>query len=116
MKQVLVRDTVDIYLIDDTATGARMSRNQTPTLQAAGVRCRVNEQAPKSIEAGSAELVAHSHRVQFWSYQSLTTNHQIWWTNPEGGGVIKMRVVGTKTRPSKAMPYVVYCQAFQAGS
>ena len=116
MKQVLIRDTVDIYLIDDTDTGARMGRNQTPTLQAAGVRCRVNEQAPKSVEAGSAEVVAHSHRVQFWSYVNLTTNHQIWWTNAAGGALVKMRVLGTKKSSSAAMPYTAYCQAFQSAS
>lgn len=116
MRQVLIRDTVDIYKIDDASTGDRMGRNQTANLVNSAVWCRVNEQSPKPASGGPSEVVAHSHRVQFWQYMDLAVNHQIWWTNPEGGGVVKMRVLGTKKAASTAMPYVAYCQAFESGA
>ena len=112
----LYHHTVDIYSIDDSGTGDRMGRNQTQTLTASAVSCRVNEGMTRRMMTGGADIVEHSHRVHIFGYAKLDTTHQIWWTNPEGGSVIKMRVLGTKKAASPSMPYVIYCQAFQGGS
>ncbi len=116
MTRSLVIHAIDIYIIDDTTTTKRMGRSQTATLVTGALPCRVNERPPGPAMSGGAEIVNHSHRIHINGYIKLTTNHQVWWTNPEGGSVIKMRVLGTKKRPAKSMPYVVYCQAFETGS
>lgn len=112
--------SVDILLIDDTGTGARMGRDQVKLLVTAGVRCLVTN---ASLIRRSARADIHSgafgreetrcyYLVQFPDYPALTVGNLLAWVRPEDGVLVYLQVSGLLRSPDdgKWLPWVAYCE------
>lgn len=112
------RNTVDIYLRDDTQTGRRAGPKPSATKVATGVPCAVCELSARRRAAFEREQMTVTHTVQFRSALktdggqplSLDNTHYLAYTDPDTSAVRTLNVTGYKRPRQRSLPYVASCE------